>query len=40
MEFSGTQAIAAPIEMVWAFLLDVNKVAAYAPSFQSLEVLG
>jgi carbon monoxide dehydrogenase subunit G len=40
MEFSGTQTIAAPIETVWAFLLDVNKVAACAPGFQSLEVLG
>src|SRR5437868_12491665 len=40
MEFSGTQTIAAPIEKVWAFLLDVDKVAACAPGFQSLEVLG
>lgn len=40
MEFSGTQSIAAPIEKVWAFLLDVNNVAACAPGFQSLEVLG
>ena len=40
MEFSGTQTIDAPIETVWAFLLDVNKVAACAPGFQSLEVLG
>src|SRR5713226_5852077 len=40
MEFSGTQIIAAPIEQVWAFLVDVNKVAACAPGFQSLEVLG
>ncbi len=40
MEFSGTQTIAAPIEMVWAFLLDVNKVAVCVPGFQSLEVLG
>ena len=39
MEFSGTQTIAAPIETVWAFLMDVNKVAACAPGFQSLEVL-
>src|SRR6266487_1596111 len=39
MEFSGTQTIAAPIEKVWAFLMDVNKVAACAPGFQSLEVL-
>ena len=40
MEFSGTQTIAAPIEKVWAFLLDVNNVASCAPGFQSLEVLG
>src|SRR5579864_5977573 len=40
MEFSGSQTIAAPIETVWAYLLDVNKVAACAPGFQSLEVLG
>ncbi len=40
MEFSGTQTIAAPIEKVWAYLLDVNKVAACAPGFQSLEELG
>ena len=40
MEFSGTQTIAAPIEKVWVFLMDVNNVAACAPGFQSLEVLG
>jgi carbon monoxide dehydrogenase subunit G len=40
MEFSGTQTIAVPIEKVWAYLLDVNKVAACAPGFQSLESLG
>src|SRR2546428_11068190 len=40
MEFSGTQTIAAPIAMVWAFLLDENKVAACEPGLQSLEVLG
>src|SRR5437667_9057881 len=40
MEFSGTQTIAAPIEKVWAYLLDVHKVAACAPGFQSLEELG
>jgi uncharacterized protein len=39
MEFSGTQTITAPIETVWAFLMDVNKVASCAPGFQSLEVL-
>src|SRR6266566_6276977 len=40
MEFSGTQTIAAPIEKVWAYLLDVHKVAACTPGFQSLEELG
>lgn len=40
MEFSGTQTIAAPVEKVWAFLVDVNNVAACAPGFQSLETLG
>ncbi len=40
MEFSGTQTIASPIDHVWAYLLDVNKVAECAPGFQSLEVLG
>ncbi len=40
MEFSGSQTIAAPIEKVWAFLLDVDKVAACAPGFQSVEELG
>lgn len=39
MEFSGTQTVAAPIEKVWAFLMDVNNVAACAPGFQSLEEL-
>lgn len=40
MEFSGTQIMAAPIEKVWAFLEDVNNVAACAPGFQGMEVLG
>ena len=40
MDFSGTQTIDAPIEKVWAYLLDVHKVAACVPGFQSLEELG
>ena len=40
MEFSGTQTISVPIEKVWTYLLDVNKVAGCAPGFQSLEELG
>jgi carbon monoxide dehydrogenase subunit G len=40
MEFSGTQTIAVPTEKVWAFLMDVNKVAGCAPGFQTLEELG
>jgi carbon monoxide dehydrogenase subunit G len=40
MDFSGSQTIAAPIEKVWAYLLDVQQVAECAPGFQSLEVLG
>lgn len=40
MEFSGTQTMAAPVQKVWAFLMDVQNVAECAPGFQSLEVLG
>ncbi len=40
MEFSGSQTITAPIEKVWAFLDDVNNVAACAPGFQSMEEMG
>jgi carbon monoxide dehydrogenase subunit G len=40
MEFSGTQTIAASVDKVWTFLLDVNQVASCAPGFQSLEELG
>jgi carbon monoxide dehydrogenase subunit G len=37
LEFSGTQTISVPIEKAWAYLLNVNKVAACAPGFQSLQ---
>jgi len=40
MEFSGTETIAAPIATVWAYLMDVHKVAACTPGFQSLDELG
>ncbi len=40
MDFSGTQTISVPIEKVWTYLMDVNKVAECAPGFQSLETLG
>jgi carbon monoxide dehydrogenase subunit G len=39
LDFVGKQTIEAPIEEVWVYLLDVNKVATCAPGFQSLEVL-
>src|SRR6266487_1952227 len=39
MEFSGTQTIAAPIEKVWAFLMDVNNVASCAPGFKRWKAL-
>lgn len=40
MEFSGSQTIGVPIDKVWAYLADVNNVAACAPGFQSMEDLG
>ncbi len=40
MEFSGTQTIDVPIQTVWTYLMDVRKVAACAPGFQSLEDVG
>ncbi len=39
-QFSGSETIAAPIAKVWAYLMDVHKVAACVPGFQSLEELG
>jgi carbon monoxide dehydrogenase subunit G len=40
MQFSGTQTISVPIEKVWTYLADMDKVAACGPGFQSLEALG
>ena len=40
MQFSGTQTISVPIEKVWAYLADIDKVAACGPGFQSLQALG
>lgn len=37
MEFSGTEIISASIKDVWAYLMDVHKVAACGPGFQSLK---
>jgi carbon monoxide dehydrogenase subunit G len=39
MHFTGQQTINAPIETVWAFFMDPNKVAECAPGFKSMEIL-
>lgn len=39
MKFQGTQEIAAPIDKVWAFLMDPNQVGPCMPGFQSVEVV-
>jgi carbon monoxide dehydrogenase subunit G len=39
MHFEGDQTINAPIESVWAYFMDPNKVAQCAPGFKSMEVL-
>jgi carbon monoxide dehydrogenase subunit G len=39
LEFSGTQVLPIPREEVWAYLLNVRKVASCAPGFESLEEL-
>lgn len=39
MHFTGQQTIKAPIETVWAFFMDPNKVAECAPGFKSMEIL-
>ena len=40
MHFEGEQTIKAPIEEVWAYFMDPNKVAQCAPGFKSMEILG
>jgi uncharacterized protein len=40
MHFEGTQTVNAPIDKVWAHILDPNKVAECAPGFKSMEILG
>jgi carbon monoxide dehydrogenase subunit G len=40
MHFAGEQTINAPIETVWAYFMDPNKVAQCAPGFKSMEILG
>ncbi len=39
MHFEGTQSINAPIEKVWAHVLDPNKVTECAPGFKTMEIL-
>lgn len=39
LEFSGTQTLPIPREQVWAYLLNMDKVASCAPGFESLEEL-
>ncbi len=40
MHFEGEQTINAPIETVWAYFMDPNKVAQCAPGLKSMEILG
>lgn len=39
MHFDGEQTINAPIETVWDYFMDPNKVAQCAPGFQGMEIL-
>ena len=36
----GEQTINAPIEAVWAYFMDPNKVTQCAPGFKSMEIIG
>ena len=40
MHFEGKQTINVPIQTVWAYVMDPDKVAACAPGFKSMEILG
>lgn len=40
MHFEGEQTIQAPIQTVWAFFMDPNRVAECAPGFKSMDILG
>ena len=40
MHFSGTRDVKAPKERVFQYVLDPTKVAACAPGFKSMEILG
>jgi uncharacterized protein len=39
MDFSGTQAIKAPMETVYAFVIDPNKVGWCGPGVESIEIV-
>ncbi|MFI5271641.1 MAG: carbon monoxide dehydrogenase subunit G [Ktedonobacterales bacterium] len=39
MHFSGEQTINAPMQAVWDYFMDPNKVAECAPGFKSMETL-
>jgi carbon monoxide dehydrogenase subunit G len=40
MHFEGKQTINVPIETVWSYFMNPNKVAECAPGFRSMEILG
>lgn len=40
MHFEGQQTIHTPIQNVWAFFMDPNRVAECAPGFKSMDILG
>jgi carbon monoxide dehydrogenase subunit G len=40
MHFEGRETINVPIQAAWAFLLDPQNVAACAPGYQDMEILG